>query len=228
MAGYMYLGSQRVCPAVVSGGSPEPETNERLLIKMPDGVITSSNQPSPISPTCSSGIKVDFGGWTGTNKAYFYNCFKYSGSTQGNFILETGELKEILGGDVQGCFKNLNFAEGHTDIYFDNLERITYSGTSAAFVGNMFENTNITSLHFPKLYDCQFTFFQTINCGHLYFDAVNSHTFDFATLIMFSDLSDQTVHFPSNMASVVPTLDGYPNFGGTNTTILYDLEPTEN
>lgn len=227
MAGYMYLGDKRVCPAILMGGSPEPEPNERLLIKVPDGVMTSSTSIYNCSPRCGAGVKFDFAGCTGTNEANLYNLCSYSYSAQENFILETGELKEILGGDVQYCFKNLNFAQGHTDIYFDNLEKITYIGMSTPFFGNMFENTNITSLHFPKLYDCQFTFFQTINCGHLYFDAANSHTFDFATLIMFSGLSDQTVHFPSNMSSVVPTLDGYPNFGGTNTTILYDLEATE-
>lgn len=227
MAGYMYLGSQRVCPAILMGGS-EPETNERLLIKVPDGVMTSSTSIYNCSPRCGAGVKFDFAGCTGINKASLYSLCSYSYSAQENFILETGELKEILGGDMQGAFSNLNFADGHTDIYFDNLEKITYSGTSTPFFGNFFENTNITSLHFPKLYDCNFAFFQCINANHLYLNAVTSTTFDNAEISpLFSGLSNQTIHLPSNMSSVMPSISGYPNFGGTNTTILYDLPETE-
>ena len=41
---------------------------------------------------------------------------------------------------------------------------------------------------------------------------------------MLKDLDGVTLHFPSGLSqSVISVLDTYPNFGGTNTTILFDL-----
>lgn len=43
---------------------------------------------------------------------------------------------------------------------------------------------------------------------------------------MLSGVTGCTLHFPSNMQSEVERRTGYPNFGGTNTVILFDLPPT--
>lgn len=32
-----------------------------------------------------------------------------------------------------------------------------------------------------------------------------------------------TVHFPAAIQAKIETMTGYPNFGGTNTTVLFDL-----
>lgn len=32
-----------------------------------------------------------------------------------------------------------------------------------------------------------------------------------------------TVHFPASTQTKIETMSGYPNFGGTNTTVLFDL-----
>jgi hypothetical protein len=41
---------------------------------------------------------------------------------------------------------------------------------------------------------------------------------------MLSGCTDVTIHFPANLnPSKVSVLDTYPDFGGTNTTILFDL-----
>lgn len=222
MAGYMYLGNKKVCPALLMGGK---KPTEYLTIRFQDGVMDSSNLIQQLNVRSNNGVIFDIGGCTKfDSSAYFYDLFTYSYTPQENFIFLAGDLKEIAS-DIQGFCCNLNFKSGHTDIYFDNLEKIT-----SYFFGDVFKDTNITSLHLPKMYDCKNTFFQSVNCGHLYLDSANSTTFTGGyggISSLFSGLSNQTIHLPSNMSSVMPSISGYPNFGGTNTTILYDLPATE-
>lgn len=227
MAGTLYLGRTRVCPAILVGGSPEPETNDKLLIKMPDGVMTSSNYVTfnTNGVFSKSGIKFDFAGCTKLDCVSMYDFFNYTYGTQNNVVISSGELKEITGySSIEGWFGNVSFEEGYTDIYFDNLEKIN----GGAFFGDMFLDSNITSLHMPKLNDCSGAFLQGVNCGHLYLNSVTSTTFSTADIsLLFSGLSNQTMHLPSNMSDIMPNIYGYPNFGGTDTVILYDLEATE-
>ena len=69
----------------------------------------------------------------------------------------------------------------------------------------MVSRTSLKTLSFPSL--------KTINTNNS-FSAIISGRWNF------------TIHFPSNMESTVQGLTGYPNFGGYNTTILFDLPPT--
>lgn len=43
---------------------------------------------------------------------------------------------------------------------------------------------------------------------------------------MLNGVTGCTLHFPSNMQSEVERRTGYPNFGGTDTVVLFDLPPT--
>lgn len=69
---------------------------------------------------------------------------------------------------------------------------------------NAFRATGVTSLSFPALKN------------------VNSSGFN----LMLQLVSNCTIHFPANMQTTVEALTGYPNFGGTNTTVLFDLPAT--
>ena len=40
---------------------------------------------------------------------------------------------------------------------------------------------------------------------------------------MLSGVTGCTVHFPAAIQAKIETMTGYPNFGGTNTTVLFDL-----
>lgn len=40
---------------------------------------------------------------------------------------------------------------------------------------------------------------------------------------MLSGCTGVTVHFPSSLQNLIPGFSGYPNFGGTNNTVLFDL-----
>jgi hypothetical protein len=40
---------------------------------------------------------------------------------------------------------------------------------------------------------------------------------------MLRNCSNVTVHFPASTQAKVEAMTGYPNFGGTNTTVLFDL-----
>ena len=40
---------------------------------------------------------------------------------------------------------------------------------------------------------------------------------------MLSGVTGCTVHFPAAIQAKIETMTGYPNFGGANTTVLFDL-----
>lgn len=80
----------------------------------------------------------------------------------------------------------------------------TISGAQSC--GSMFARTNITSLSFPSL--------KTASVNTIF----NS---------MLSNVTGCTVHFPSNMQSVIGSWTSVTSgFGGTNTTVLFDLPAT--
>ena len=64
----------------------------------------------------------------------------------------------------------------------------------------------------------------------IYFPAFNSNTFGNLTTYLDNIVSEAvgcTVHFPSNMQSIIGNWSSVQNgFGGTNTTVLFDLPAT--
>lgn len=68
---------------------------------------------------------------------------------------------------------------------------------------------NLTTLSFPALTSTSF----------------GSYTNQFDGLM--SAVTGCTIHFPSNLQATIATLDGYPDFGGTNTVLAFDLPATE-
>lgn len=92
------------------------------------------------------------------------------------------------------------------DIVFRSLTKI-----GDRMLANMFVDTKITSLSFPALKSDSFQY-------------GNSNSF----MNMLVGVNGCTVHFPSNVQSVIGDWASVMNgFGGTNTTVLFDLPATE-
>lgn len=91
-----------------------------------------------------------------------------------------------------------------------NLPSMTILNTSGAMTYAFSHCTNLTSLSFPSLTSTSF----------------GSYTNQFNN--MLSNVTGCTVHFPSNLQSVIGSWTDVTNgFGGTNTTVLFDLTATE-
>lgn len=129
-----------------------------------------------------------------------------------------------------------------TEINFNNLTTIDigsqtvptyYNGAfSSAFGG-----TGLTTVSFPKLETIKMpkcfidTFFNCSNLTSVSFPALKSNAFGSWTNqfnYMLERTNGVTVHFPSNLQSVIGSWSDVTNgFGGTNTTVLFDLPATE-
>lgn len=230
MSGSLYLGSQKVCPAIVSGVSPEPEPTEYFTFKFPDNIITFDG-------ILQDGFFLADSNWDETqvfcvdfNKVeYLIDCNLYGFcQSMGNPVIIKGleNIKEMRGSRAFVSVFGSKLEENHTEISFDNLESIGQGSC-----GNSLRFSNLTSLRFPKLTrmgaSC-LAYTGNPNGCDIYFNAVTSSTFPNGNeLNNIGSSKNKVLHFPSNLSSVIPNQSGYPNFGGTNTTILYDLEPTE-
>lgn len=114
-------------------------------------------------------------------------------------------------------------------VYFPDLEEINMSYCFNSFLNGQ---TNVTEVHFPKLYRIQgsssFAYaFQNMGANklHLYFNAFNSTYASSNVSVMgtnmLSNTTGATLHFPSNLSGTITS-----NFGGTNTVRLFDLPAT--
>ena len=238
MAGYMYLGNKKVCPAIVVGGA---EHTEFYTLKIPDN-ITKLDDVNKIIITANiidrSGqtdeyipFKLDFNN-VEEIVGYFWSV-NYLKIQRKNIAIDFSKIKKI--GDetsnstFANAFSGATFLDGYRDIVFENLESI---GPYA--MGGCFANrANITSIRFKKLKSFGTDSFGYLIAGSndidIYFNALDSST-TFVTNCfrdMCAAATNTKLHFPSNMSEIIPTVGGYPNFGGTNTTILYDLPATE-
>lgn len=116
-------------------------------------------------------------------------------------------------------------------VNLSKLESIGENGLNGAFMGN----NALTSVDFSSLRNIGkqglTTTFQYCNSlTSLSFPALNSNSFGSA-IDQFRDMLDRTlgctVHFPSNLESVIGGWNDVTlGFGGTNTTVLFDLPAT--
>ena len=111
----------------------------------------------------------------------------------------------------------------------------TLSGGSAC--NSMFSGcTGLTSVDLSSLttvsgnYACQYMFSNCTSLTTLSFPALTSNSFGSYTSQfnkMLQGVTGCTVHFPSNLQSVIGSwADVTAGFGGTNTTVLFDLPAT--
>ena len=125
-----------------------------------------------------------------------------------------------------------------TSVDFSNLatlggEEDSYSMMSYAFEGC----TSLTSMSFPSLVTIgeqafRSTFSGCTSLASVSFPAINSNSFEDPSSSsafdnMLSGVTGCTVHFPSNMESYISEWRSFRRgFGGTNTTVLFDLPAT--
>lgn len=93
-----------------------------------------------------------------------------------------------------------------TSASFPDLDNLT---TKGALVNCFSGCTGLTSVSFPAL--------KTTSFGSTNKDQLNNLVYG---------VTGCTIHFPSNLSSKVSSLTGYPNFGGTSTSVLFDLPAT--
>lgn len=232
MAGSLYLGSQRVCPAIVSGGSPEPEPTEYFTFKFPDDMVEPPTQDyylrlqvvredqESLEPVCIdfNNIKIFSG-----NLATSQYDFEYV-----PLIAKVGNIEKLAGEGLKFLGNLCLAVDGYEDIDFDSLTEVGSGCLGYAFYND--EEKTFNNIRFPKLTKINSSSF--VNFGNngvdIYFNSLKSDSFLSNHALYYIGVGDdKTLHLPSNLSSVVPTLDGYPNFGGSNTTILYDLPATE-
>lgn len=118
-------------------------------------------------------------------------------------------------------------------IDFSGLEEISGTTSTQGYMGYMLQNTLVTTLTFNSLHTIgQYALVDIIEglTGvTMSFPAVTTTTFTHNRALQYAcrGATNTTIHFPSNVQSVVEALNGYPSFSGTDTTILFDLPATE-
>jgi len=155
----------------------------------------------------------------------FYYCTKLTS-------LSFPKLTTISGS--YGISSAMTSCTGLTSVDLSALE--TIGGQGAQYMFN--SCTSLTSVSFPKLKRvgnaCLMYAFQ--NCTALTsvsFPALKSNSFVTAPRAycfsnMLRNVSGCTVHFPSNLESLIGSEEPVTaGFGGTNTTVLFDLPATE-
>ena len=165
--------------------------------------VSASSAMSYVFHGCTGLTSVDLSSLTtvNSNSAMQYAFQNCTGLTS----VDLSSLTTLSGSFVMlGVFYNCS---GLTSISFPNLA--TVSGIDAmqlAFCGC----TSLTTLSFPALTSTSF----------------GSYTNQFDS--MLSGVTGCTVHFPSNLQSVIGSWTSVTNgFGGTNTTVLFDLNSGE-
>ena len=152
-------------------------------------------------------------------------------------------LNLVVGCDFDSWYKDYNEKPFYVDA--SNVEAMdegAYNYNVLPVFVSSFENSSVKYIDFSNLsylpvissVSTRGAPFRKIIAGtdgvHIYFRALNSQT-NLQTSI-FSNLcqnaTNAVVHFPSNMQTIIEqaSLSGYPNFGGTNTTLAFDLTAT--
>lgn len=168
----------------------------------------------------------------------FYNAFAYCDRLyRADFSVRAVRTPEAFGETFKGC---LSLRE----VNFYNLERIVGDSTGTHYYDTFFRTfygSGIETISFYKLshISAHHAFREAfLNCGnlqHVYFPALKEVYYSYADAHwdtqfyrMLFGCTNVTVHFPSNMQSVIGSWsDVQAGFGGTNTTVLFDLEATE-
>ena len=172
----------------------------------------------------------------------------YAGRMFGDSSLESVSmpyLTTVIGGSTNRGLYYAFYGTDITELDLPNLTTITgdrYGLNSFCSDCNKLETVRFTKLEtiptrssagFSNFYNA---FNDCIALEDIYFNAVNSNTFTggYTNVFnsMFSSTSGRTngctVHFPSNMQSIISGLNGYPTFGGNASyiTIAFDLPAT--
>lgn len=167
----------------------------------------------------------------GSLHSAFYNVSTLTGTL--DFSSFTTFTRKISSSSEGGTFSSAFCGTSITGINFNNLVDID---SDYAFY-DAFRSTQLSTVSFPKV--------KTITRGRVFASAFSGcsllTSLSFPALIstgfgnytnqfnnMLHDVTGCTVHFPSNLQSVIGSWsDVTAGFGGTNTTVLFDLPATE-
>lgn len=153
-----------------------------------------------------------------------YQCFTYCPLTSVEFpelqevslfrwfqsltTLTSISLPKLSKFGIYGLQEAFSYCSGLTSMIFPSLSDMT--STSQGLKNTFQKCTSLTSVSFPALTSTSF----------------GRYTSQFNN--MLSGVTGCTVHFPSNLQSVIGSWsDVTAGFGGTNTTVLFDLPATE-
>lgn len=148
---------------------------------------------------CKNLTSVDLSSLTTVSGYYgvssmFYGCSKLTSVDLSS--LTTISNNSAFSYAFQGC-------SSLTSVDLSSLTNISMSGVfSSAFYGCL----KLKDLRFPALTA----------------DSFGSYTNQFSNMLN-GGVTGCTLHFPAAIQAKVQTLTGYPKFGGTNTTVLFDL-----
>lgn len=221
MAGRMYLGNQMVTPVIVQG--------EEKVFNVDGYDLLGSINNTGVLSSPSNFLSIIFNGVTDISE----DCFYYEENDLWPYV------KNIVSSVSFPDLKNMTYPFGCDEIFisaknissalFENLESI--SG-NYAFTYSFYNAKPINVIRFPKLnlinaskiFECCFS---NSTITNIYFNSLNQNSFGSYTnqfSYMIEDCSNVTVHFPVGLdATIGNWSDVLAGFGGTNTTILYDL-----
>lgn len=226
MAGYMYLGSKKVCPVI-----------EYVPFGFPVGAFMGYvDSNGKLQKYDDSGYTKDIvlSGFTDVGDEVLFFLFGSVNISSNNVI-----LKDLI--KVSGDYALAYFLDGCKFKNFSAplLEEITGDESFELFC----RDSDVEVLLFPKLsrlYGSEVFFGCLYDCKKVkdvYFNSLTSTSFgsntnQFYRLCKATTASESgtcTIHFPSNLESTISGLNGYPNFGGENGRIVlaYDLPATE-
>lgn len=148
---------------------------------------------------CSNLTFVNFSSLQSIGSNSFFNAFRSC------INLTSVDLSNVVSIEDDGFNEAFSGCTSLTSVDLNNLQSIGDSGLDGAFE----YCTNLTSISFPALNSNSFGLYRN----------------QFS--IMLYGVTGCTVHFPSNLESVIGSwYDVTSGFGGTNTSVLFDLPAT--
>ena len=227
MAGMMYLGNQKVTPVIVQGGgsSETPVT----IFKLADSVTEITESQRSVHLASVLPIIIDLNNLEIINSDGF---FYYFAPINPHVSIRARNLKVLSAYGIFGeAFAGSSFDEFDFDV--STIEEISgrlalaYTFSECKNIPSVFKFLKLSILSGQySLSHC----FEKTNISEIYFNSLTSQSF--GSYIdqfdgMIKGVADCTVHFPSNLESVIGEWDDVvAGFGGTNTTVLFDLEAT--
>ena len=194
--------------------------------------ITGTDSLKNFCMNCTSLTSVDLSGLTTINgNGAVDTAFSGTSIT----AVDLSSLTTISGTVMTNTFRDCPY------ISSIDLSSLTTLSTGVSMNGTFSLSTNptsplpLTSVTFTSLATVSGTapmrnLFQRRDGLEIFFPAFNSNTFGVMTTYLDNLVGGAvgcTVHFPSNMQAIIGNWDSVQNgFGGTNTTVLWDLPAT--
>lgn len=124
---------------------------------------------------------------------------------------------------TSGAYQAFYKCSNLVDVNLSSLERVESQGLYEAFYKcTLLESVRFDSLEHVSREGLSSCFSSCTNLKHVYFPSLTSlGNWPFSS--MLSGVTGCTLHFKADAESIVKSSSGYPNFSGTNTTVLFDL-----